>query len=250
MWYERKPENPVLLFGLRTAITTFLHGAVVNNLNTFLSLSYQAILLQTPFKSAITWLPLNTVSLVLIFIYPIAVERFRKYLPSIWMAWVSLALGTGLLHLVDQTSSAAFRTDIPTILTAGYEGLFTVITIPMQASVSNADDTDLAVGLLLFIRLFAGLVGLALGSSIFSNAFGNFIKELGPLPASLAVLENNNQAIGFIPQLRELPATLSPVDLSNTILVYGKSFHIIWLVLAGFAGLGLSSSFFTMELSI
>ncbi|KAF4634008.1 hypothetical protein G7Y89_g4100 [Cudoniella acicularis] len=232
--YERKPENPVLphrLFRSVTAVTTlfgaFIHGVVVYNLNTYLALSYQAILLQTPIKPAVTLLPMNVVSLVSIFLYPGAVQHFRKYLPSMWMAWVSLAVGTGLLYLIGPNSSAAVYTGLTTVLALGYGGLFTVISIPMQASVPNVDDTGLAVGLLVFVRLSGGLIGLALGSTIFSTVFGNSIASFGPLPSSLAVLKDSSEAVSFIPKIRELKSSLSPGDLSKILSIYSKSLHTI-----------------------
>lgn len=257
VFYERRPKNPVLphrLFGSVTAVTTllgaFLHGAVIYNLNTYLALSYQAMLLQTPLKSAVTLIPMNIVSLVFIFLYPAAVGHFRRYLPSMWIAWVSLAVGTGLLYLVDENSSVAVYTGLPSVVAVGYGGLFTVIIIPMQASVPNVDDTGLAVGLLVFVRLLGGLIGLALGATIFSSVFGSHVANLASLPESLEVLRDSSQAVGFIPELRKLQSSLPPEDLANILSVFSKSFHVIWLVMVGLAAIGLISSLFTKELTI
>jgi hypothetical protein len=139
---------------------------------------------------------------------------------------------------------------MPAVVAVGYGGLFTVLIIPMEASVSSVEDTGLAVGLLVFFRLLGGLIGLALGSTIFSSVFGKSVAALGTLPSSLAVLENSNQAVGFIPHLRELRSTLSPRDLANIISVYSRSFQTIWLVLVGFSCVGFISSLLTKEVTI
>lgn len=107
------------------------------------------MLLQTPLRSAVILLPMNIIALVFSGLYLVAVSHFRKYVWSIWIGWVFLAVGVGLLHLIDQNASVAFRIGMPAVLAVGYGGLFTVLIVPMQASVRNVEDTGLAVGLLL-----------------------------------------------------------------------------------------------------
>ncbi|KAK2848493.1 hypothetical protein FQN49_005667 [Arthroderma sp. PD_2] len=181
---------------------------------------------------------------------PVAVSYFRKYLWNIWLGWVFLAVGAGLLYLIGEDASMAFRAGMPVVVGVGMGVLFTVLIIPVQASVSNVDDMGLAVGLLVFFRLLGGLIGLALGSTIFSSVFAKSAETLGKLPSSLSHLGGGSDAIGFIPELREIQSDIPPEILARVLAAYSDSFHAIWLLLAGLASLGFFFSFFTKEVSM
>ncbi|RAK84846.1 efflux pump antibiotic resistance protein [Aspergillus costaricaensis CBS 115574] len=255
--YERVPAQPVLpyrLFKSATAITTFLggflHGLVTYTLNTYLPLFYQAAFYETPLHASVTLLPMNVMSLFFSCVSPISVSYLRKYRVNIWTGWVFLTVGTGLLHIITPASSVPFRTGLPIVVSLGIGVLFTVLVLPVQASVASVDDTGFAAGLLVFFRLLGGLVGLAIGSTVFSSVFEKSIKALGTLPSTLAALENSQAAVGFIPQLRDLRGQVGKEVLDQVTGVYSHSFHIIWIVLIVFAGVGLVASCFTKEVSM
>ncbi|GKZ22396.1 hypothetical protein AbraIFM66951_011564 [Aspergillus brasiliensis] len=255
--YERVPVQPVLpyrLFKNATAITTFLggflHGLVTYTLNTYLPLFYQAAFSETPLHASVTLLPMNVMSLFFSCVSPISVSYLRKYRVNIWTGWVFLTVGTGLLHIITPASSVSFRTGLPIVVSLGVGVLFTVLVLPVQASVASVDDTGFAVGLLVFFRLLGGLVGLAIGSTVFSSIFAQSIKGLGTLPSSLATLENSQAAVGFIPQLRDLKGQVGKEIFDQVTGVYSHSFHVIWIVLIVFAGVGLVASCFTKEVSM
>ncbi len=79
----------------------------------------------------------------------------------------------------------------------------------MQASVPE-DDVGLAMGMFVFARQTGDVVGVAVGFTVFSNVFASQIKTLYPLPPSLLSLENANEAIDFIPKLRDLVVNSVP----------------------------------------
>lgn len=189
-------------------------------------------------------------SLLFSVLSPISVSRSRNYLWNIWVGWIFLILGLGLLSLINQYSSGPFRTGIPVAVAVGIGVVFTVLVLPMQASVRSVNDAGLAAGLLMCFRLFGGLVGLSLGATIFSSVFGKSVAVLGTLPSSLAVLTDRNTAIGFIPQLRVLHSDSSSEILTQVIAAYGSSFRVLWLVMVVFAGLGFVSSLFTKKITI
>lgn len=255
--YERTPEQPVLpyrLFDSITAMTTllgaFLHGLVLYAINTYLPLFLQAVQLETPLQAAVTLLPFYILTLLFSVLSPIAVSKLGNYLWNIWIGWILLALGLGLLSLINQYSSGPFKTGIPVVVAVGVGFVFTVLILPMQASVRSADDAGLAAGLLVCFRLFGGLIGLSLGANIFSSVFGKSVSALGQLPSNLAALMDSNAAIGFIPQLRLLHLDSSSDVLAQVIAAYQSSFRMIWLVMVAFAGLGFVSLLFTDRISI
>ena len=252
---ERCAKQPILPYRLlksTTTVTSFLgallHGLVVYNLNTYLPMFIQAVFSETPLQSAITLLPMNIIAFFSAAVSPVAVSISRRYLPSIWSGWVLLTLGVGLLALLKPGDSVAFRTGLPAVVAVGMGAFYSILNLPVQASVPTADDQGVAVGLVVFLRLFGGVIGVALGSTIFSSVFDNSIAALGELPGALAALRDSSKAISFIPQLRNPHHLGVPsATLSSVIDVYSKSFRMIWFVLIGFAGLGLVLALFTKE---
>ncbi|KAF1843630.1 MFS general substrate transporter, partial [Cucurbitaria berberidis CBS 394.84] len=253
--YEKYPPQPVFphrIFSNITAQVTligaFIHGAILYALLLYLPLYFQAVFLKTPLQAAISILPLCVFVVVLSGAAAFAVEASRKYRWEIWVGWVLLAIGVGLMALWDQNTSVAASAGFQTLAGLGLGILFTVPTIAMQASAPTVDDQGLAIGVLVSFRLFGGLVGLAVGATAFSSTFGGAVASLGSLPASVATLENPASAVGFIPHLREIAL---PNEMMDAIIgAYADSLRTIWYALAALAAVGAIASLFLKELSL
>ncbi|KAI0841172.1 MFS general substrate transporter [Hypoxylon sp. FL0890] len=235
--YEAKSEAPVVpyrIFHSRTAALTlcggFVHGLALFTLLQYLPLLFQAVMLDSRIESALTLLPTSFSSVLGAIASVIAIGKAGiGYKVRIWMAWSLAILGTGLLFLLGPSSSSGMRYGIP-------------------ASVPNVDDTGHAIMLLLTFRCLGSLVGLAIGSTVFSSVFGEAIAAVGELPDSLGVLRNAHNAVAFIPTLRTLNL---PADVIAPIIeAYLTSMHAIFYVVIGFSGLGLLTSLFIEELSL
>ena len=114
----------------------------------------------------------------------------------------------------------------------------------------HVDDTGLASGMVITVRLTGGLVGLAIASAIFNSVFRKSIGELGGLlPEPLHdILTNAGGAIEFIPSLRNTDLTKQVLD--GLLNAYLKAFRGIWIAMACFAGLCLLCTFFVKDLSL
>ena len=123
-----------------------------------------------------------------------------------------------------------------------------VLTIPMQASVKNVDNKGTAAGITVSFRLFGGLLGLAVGSSVLNNVLSGRIDSLGPLPSQVEVLTDIREAIAFMPVLRSQHGRLS--ILPRILEAYRTSFMAVFLALAGSGAIGLLTSLWTKELSL
>ncbi|KAI1450638.1 MFS general substrate transporter [Annulohypoxylon stygium] len=254
--YEAKPEAPVMphrLFRSRTAIVTmigaFVHGMTLYTLLQYLPLFYQAVMLETRILSAVALLPTSFASVVGAISSVIAIGKAGiGYKPRIWLVWIFVILGTGLLLLLDTSSSAGMRYGIPIIWGVGIGALLRLLHIPMQASVPSVDDTGHAIALLLTMRCLGGLVGLAIGATVFSSVFGSVIATIGDLPDSLAALRDAHDAVAFIPMLRTLDL---PSDILDPVVhTYLTAMRAVFYVMIGFSGLGFVTSLFTEELSL
>ncbi|KAK5998602.1 MFS transporter L2 [Cladobotryum mycophilum] len=254
--YESKAIVPILpyrLFRSRTMTVTlagaFVHGMMLFALMQYLPFFYQAILRKTLIQSALLLLPTSIASVLAAGLSVTAVGFAGTYRWSVWLSWVLVTAGTGLLVLLSESSTTAIYYGLPIIWGVGIGALLRVLHLPLQASVPTVDDTGLAIGLLMFSRLLGGLVGLAISSTIFSSVFESSIAAMGSaLPESVAFLQNANEAIGFIPRLRTVD--LSPEVLSLIIHAYLTSFRAIFYTMTGFGALGFIVSLFIEDLDL
>lgn len=253
--YEARPEAPLFphrIFKSRASLLTLvsgtIHGLIVYPATTYLPLFFQAVKLQSPLRSAVSILPSCCGVVGFALLSGVAVEVSRRYLWQFWASWTTIAVGIGLISMLDRDSPVAESAAFQVISGIGLGALWAVPALSMQASAASVEDQALAVGILVAFRLFGALMGLAIGSSIFASVFENSITAVQPLPAAAAALGRASQAIGFIPGLKDLD--VPPDVLSGIIQVYRGSFQVLWYVMAGFACVGFFSSLFVKENSI
>ena len=253
--HERKPAEPIFpyrIFRSRTAAVTLvgaaIHGLLLYSILLYAPLFFQAVLLETPLQSAIHVLPAGVTIVGFSVISAVFVQVIRGYWWVIVTNWVLAACGVGLWALWHPSSSSALKYSLQVIAGVGIGTLFTVLTIPMQASVEHVNDMGLAAGILVSFRVFGGLLGLAICSTIFNSVFAQRIASLGPLPSEVDVLKDVREAIAFIPSLRTLDQQL-PI-LPQVIETYRVALKAVFLTLAGFGAIGLFTSFLTKELTL
>ncbi|KAF2004268.1 MFS general substrate transporter [Amniculicola lignicola CBS 123094] len=253
-WYESRPMEPMFpyrIFRKRTATATLiagtLHGAVTYPSILYTLLFFQAIFLQSPLKSAISLMPYACSSMVFSVIAAVAVELVRKYRLFILVTWVSTAVGAGLIALWNPSSSLAVKTVFQILLGIGTGALFSILMIPIQACV-DVDDMGIAAGILVSFRLFGGLVGLSMSAAVFHNVFEKKIVMVKGLPEVAADLQDVREAVGFIPQLRNL--SVSSPALAEIVNAYRQALIAVFLMLAGFGAIGFLLSFFIEEITL
>ena len=176
-----------------------------------------------------------------------AIEYVRKYRWSVWFAWTLTIVGFGTLSLLRRTTNVAQRSGFQVLGGAGLGALYPALTIPMQASVPE-EDVGVAMGLFVFARQLGGVIGVALGSTIFSNGFASNMKKLLPLPPSLDFLQNSNAAVSFVPHLKD--ALIDPVFKPRILDSYAGAIRWIWITMVALAGVGVLTSIFVKELTL
>ncbi|OAG12788.1 MFS general substrate transporter [Paraphaeosphaeria sporulosa] len=250
--YPAQPCIPHRIMGNTTAQVTlvggFIHGAIIYGVLLYLPLYFQAVFRETPLQAAVSVLPMCVTVVIVSGIAALAVEQTRRYRWSIWMGWILLAVGMGLISLWKRDTSLAASVSFQIITGFGLGSLFTVPTIAMQASAPTVDDQGLAAGTLVSFRLFGGLVGMACGATAFNSVFGSVIYQVGALPRDVAALADPAMAIGFIPHLRNVSVPGSLLD--RIVDAYAGSLRVIWWILAGFAVVGALVSLGMKEISL
>lgn len=254
-FYESRPQEPVMayrLFGSVTAMVTlagtFIHGMIVYCLLQYLPIFFQAVTLESPLQSVVSLLPLSLSVIGFSCLSAIAVDYTRNYTWNIWLGWVLVSVGVGLMTLLGQHSPSSIRIGSQIIAGIGIGILNCILVIPMQASVLNVDDTGLAVGLQVSFRLFGASIGIAVGSSIFNSVYESDIAKLLPLPESLVALSSANQAIESIPALPTVD--IQPEILDAILNVYKESIRAICYTLVALSGLATILSLLTKNISM
>ncbi|KAK7217110.1 hypothetical protein V2G26_005113 [Clonostachys chloroleuca] len=255
VYYEGKPTEPIMphrLFHSKTARSTqiggFLHGAVLISLLQYLPLLYQAVQLETVISASVSLLPTVILSTIIAAVSMMMVPLFGGYVWILRLSWVILTVGTGVLALFDVSSSSAMRYGLPILWGQGVS-LLRLSMLPIQASVKHVDDTSLATGQFLTIRMFGGLVGLAISSAIFNTVFAFSISSAGVEPVGpLAPLSDAANAVNFINELKALDIASSELD--PVLRVYLDCFRVIFYTMTGLSGLGLVTSMFMEEIDL
>lgn len=253
-YYERGLSSnsvlPFRIFANSTAIsslfTGFIHGSILYTVLLYIPLYFQAVFLEAPLEAGISTLPICCCTVAFSFIAPIIIELTRRYRVLIWLGWIIIALSLGLWCLVDRNTPRVEMYAFQALLGVGIGTIFTASQVPMQASMTDVDDTGLAVGTLIVVRIFGALIGLAAGSAVFSAVFQKSIARLGPLPENVKQLQDSSQAINFIPLLRELDVQ----NKSGLVDVYRIAFRAIWIVLTSLSGIGLFASLFIKDFTL
>ncbi|EME79088.1 uncharacterized protein MYCFIDRAFT_34940 [Pseudocercospora fijiensis CIRAD86] len=230
---ERRRDEPMFprrLMKPTTAkaslIAVFLHGAIVYVLLLYLPLFFQAVHLQQPMQTVVSMLPLNLAVIICGFVSGVIVERFGQYVWTIRIGASLLACGVGLLSLLKRSTLLVEQTMYELIAGIGLGSLYTILTIPMQASVLDPEDMGLAAGMIAFARLLGGAFGLAISSTAFSSTF-----HLSPGLLETGRLVDANDAISFIPMLRS--TNLTQEVLGEAIASYRTAFSTVWYEMTG-----------------
>ncbi|RYO93656.1 hypothetical protein DL764_007953 [Monosporascus ibericus] len=129
------------------------------------------VFLEPPLKATLSSLPVCCLTVAFNFIEPVIIQLTRRYCLLLWLGWAILTVFLGLWRLVGKTTFRAKSYVFQSMLGVGVSTVFTGVQVPMQASVAHVDDTGLAVGTLIVIRLFGALEGLSMGSTVFNSDF-------------------------------------------------------------------------------
>jgi MFS family permease len=253
--FEAKPVAPIMphrLFHSKTTNMTlagaFIHGMILVALLQFLPLWYQAVGLRTAIQSAVSLMPTVITSVVFAAVSMMMVSVVGGYVWILRFAWIVLTLGTGLLALLNVDSSPSMRIGVPILWGMGV-ALLRLNMLPMQASVKRVDDTGAAIGLLMTIRLFGGLVGLTIVSTIFNSVFSSDIASVSDLlKGPLAPLADASNAVAFITEIRVVE--LAAESIKPVLEVYLSSFKAIFYAMTAFSGVGLITSMFVDEIDL
>ncbi|KAJ8518245.1 hypothetical protein ONZ45_g4681 [Pleurotus djamor] len=201
----------------------------------FIPVFYQACKGRSPVASGVLLLGLSTLAPAFV-LAGISVKRTLRYRPQMYIGWCFMMVGLGLLTTLDADSTKGKAVGFTVLLGVGIGLEYSTTVFPVQAPLPVTLNAP-SLAFLLFVRSFATVWGVTIGSTVLQNELKKRLSLLASqLPGST---QGGSYAYSIIPVIPHLPS-----DLRDTVrFAFADSLRVFWQVLIGIAGLGLLSSF-------
>ncbi|KAF8141325.1 MFS general substrate transporter [Boletus edulis] len=237
------PLVPLALMTNATSISGYVQS-FCNALNTLAVIYFSPVYFQackgvSPVLSGIYTLCLCAFAPAAI-LAGLSVKATGRYRPQMWVAWVIVLIAMGLLS---SPATDGIETGIGTslgylvLLGFGSGALNATTMYPIQAPLSATQNAS-ALAWMWFLRSFAGVWGITIGSAVLQNELSK------TLPASF--IQSMSQG-GDVPALYALIpdlATLPPYIRSEVQVAFARSLAVLWQVLAAVCAVGGVASLF------
>ncbi|KAJ7913215.1 major facilitator superfamily domain-containing protein [Mycena leptocephala] len=215
MWTSRSPIIPPRLFRTRTT------GLIFFNLAFYLPLYFQ-IRGASPTRSGVLIIPFALFTSVTSGLGGFAVTKMGVYRPAIWVSFAIMAVGYGLMIMLDEQTSLALEIIYTAIAGLGAGGFFLPPLIGLQAAMPVKDmaTSSTTFGL---VRLLGSTIGISAGQAIWAGVLRTRLSKIPNLTLDLSgsALEDSVRKI----------QSIEPEAFRQQVLhAYTKSVSAIWLV--------------------
>jgi hypothetical protein len=227
--------------GISGYIQTFVMPIVLLGIIYYVPVYFQACKGATPIGAGVDQLGLALLLAPSGMVSGILVKKTQKYRPQLWISWVLLTIGTGLLSTLDERSHKRNAIGFEVIAAVGLGILTTTTYFPVLAPLQVTQNGP-ALAYFMFLRNFAQVWGVTIGGAILQNELQKHIPSefLLQFPQGTAV------AYATIP----LIPTLSEPLRDEIRAAFAASLKVVWEVLAGISALGLVTSIFMRGLPL
>ncbi|KAF7318123.1 Membrane transporter [Mycena chlorophos] len=224
-WTTRSPIIPPRLFKTRTTgiifFVVFFHSFCFFCAAYYLPLYFQ-ILGASATKSGVLIIPFSIISSVTSAAGGYIVSAMGDYRPIMWLGFGIMAIGYGLMIMLDEKSSLALQIVYPTIAGLGLGFLFLPPLIGMQAAMPVKDMATSSTTFGLF-RILGSTIGISIGQTVWSSILQQQLAKISGLTLNLtgAALADSVKAI----------QTIEPESLKEQVLhAYTKGVSAIWIM--------------------
>ncbi|KAJ5522820.1 Efflux pump dotC [Penicillium frequentans] len=243
------PLMPLDIFSQISNIATlavgFAHGFVFVAGEYYIPLYLQSAKGASPMRSGVLILPLVLAEAFTGMITGLIIHRTGRYRELIWVGFVLMTIGYGLLIRLDQFSTLGEIIGYQLISGCGAGLLFQTPIIAIQATVSQ-DDTATATATLGFIRNMATACSIVIGGVVFQNSMGERKASLlaTGMSETLANQMTGDSAEANIEYIKDIQ---DPVQLLAVRGAFAWSMRNMWILYTCMSGLGLVCSFFILK---
>ncbi|KAF7301065.1 Membrane transporter [Mycena indigotica] len=187
---------------------------------------YFQILGASATKSGVLIIPFSLLSSVTSALGGFVVSWMGDYRPIMWFGYGIMAVGYGLMIMLDERSSLALQIVYPTIAGFGLGFLFLPPLIGMQAAMPVKDMATSSTTFGLF-RILGSTVGISIGQTVWSSVAQKELKKIEGLSVDFtgAALADSVRAI------QHLQAGSSDrFDFGRVLRAYTKGVSAIWIM--------------------
>ncbi|KAJ2970576.1 hypothetical protein NUW58_g9650 [Xylaria curta] len=237
------PMTPLHLFRNRTSAAafflTFIHSLFSFWVLYFLPVYFQAAKLYDPIRSGVLLLPTVVIIVPGGLISGALLSKFGKYRPIHMAAFFLMALGAGLLVLLDQDSVLGLYVGLQFIGGLG-SGLALSTLLPAVQAALDEKDTASSSATWAFIRTFGTVWGVSIPAAIFNSRCDSLASQITDLAVQNQIAHGQcySHATSAWVQSLELPIRNSVIG------VFSDSLRIVWAVATAIVG----TSFFVVFL--
>ncbi|KAJ6447509.1 MFS amino acid permease [Mycena sanguinolenta] len=224
MWTNRSPVIPPRLFKTRTTglifFTVFFHAFAFFSAAFYLPLYFQ-ILGASATKSGVLIIPFSVFSSVTSALGGYIVAMMGDYRPVMWVGYAVMAVGYGLMIMLDERSSLALQIIYPLIAGLGLGALFVPPLIGLQAAMPVKDMATSSTTLGLF-RALGSTIGISVGQAIWSAVVRQRLSKISGVTIDLSG--------GALADSARQIESIRPDSLRLQVLhAYTKGVSAIWL---------------------
>ncbi|KAJ7204633.1 major facilitator superfamily domain-containing protein [Mycena haematopus] len=225
LWTDRSPIIPPRLFKTRTTglifFTVFLHSFAFFSAAFYLPLYFQ-ILGASATKSGVLIIPFSLLSSVTSGLGGYIVSRMGDYRPVMWVAYAVMAIGYGLMIMLDERTIVALQIIYPLIAGLGLGALFLPPLIGLQAAMPVKDMATSSTTFGLF-RSLGSTIGISVGQAIWSGVLRQRLSKISGLTINLSG--------GALADSARQIQSITPDAVRQQVLhAYTKAVSAIWLV--------------------
>ncbi|KAN0082553.1 Major facilitator superfamily domain containing protein [Tylopilus felleus] len=221
---------------MQTFFTLMTSFAVVY----YIPVYFQACKGASPVLSGVYTLALGSLAPAAI-VTGISINVTRRYRPQMWLGWIFMIVGFGLMSTIIATDSIGKSIGYMMLLGCGIGLLSATPMYPIQASLPVTQNAT-SMTFMWFIRSFASVWGITIGSTILQNELA---KKLSP-----SFIASLPQGTGIMYALIPKLSTFPPQTLSEIRVAFADSLAVLWRVLAAISGIGLLVSLFMRGLPL
>ncbi|KAL0570472.1 hypothetical protein V5O48_011487 [Marasmius crinis-equi] len=237
--WAANPIIPITILSNRSSVSgyiqNFINYILMLGLGYYFPVYLQACKDASSIKSGLGILPLAASIGFSAVLSGISVTITKRYRPQLWVGWVLVAVGLGLITQLGPQSTYPHLLGVSVLPGIGMGVLAAVGYFPVLAPL-NVTQNAYALAFFAFGRTFAGIWGISLGNAVLQNELQ---KRLRPeLVEALGGTITADKLYAFISQIRFLGEPTKAELQEN----FGDSLDVLWAVMAGVAGIGLLSS--------
>jgi len=244
-----EPVVPPRLFGNRTSATvfavTFLNAALLYWIMFFLPVYFQAVLLSSPSRAGVQFLPIIVIALPAAIVAVLLLSKFGRYKPLHLFGFGVCTLGLGLMTMQDRDTTTV-EWVVYQLIAAGGSGFVLNTLLPACQAGLKESDQAAATASWSFVRSFGSIWGVAIPAAIFNNQFDKLSHRIDN-PAVRQLLANGH---AYQYATKHFIQSFGKATEDQLIDVYSDSLKLVWQLAVVFSGVSFLLVFLEKQIKL